>query len=71
MFANCKDCLLNDKTILRSQQRFKRYHLKVYTKEVSKIPLSSDDDNRLQTFDRVTTCPYRTTYEMLKVLEGK
>ena len=69
MFENYEDCLFNDKTILRSQQRFKGYHLKVYKKEVSKIALSSDDDNRLQTFNRVTT--YRTTYEMLKVFEGK
>ena len=33
MFENYKDCLFNDKTILRSQQRFKSYHNKAYTKE--------------------------------------
>ena len=60
MFDNYKDCLFNDKTILRSQQSFKNYHHKVYTDEVNKIALSSDDDNRLQTFDRVTTYPYGT-----------
>ena len=58
MFENYKDCLFNDKTILRSQQRFKSYHNKAYTKEVNKIALSSDDDKRLQTFNRVTTYPY-------------
>ena len=57
MFENYKDCLFNDKTILRSQQRFKSYHNKAYTKEVNKIALSSDDDKRLQTFNRVTTYP--------------
>ena len=71
MFENYKDCLLIDKTILRSQQRFKNYHHKVYTEEVNKITLSSDDDQRLQTFDRVTTYPYGTTNEMLKVFEAK
>ena len=48
MFENYKDCLFNDKTILRSQQRSKSYHQKVYTEEVNKIALSSDDDKRLQ-----------------------
>ena len=48
MFENYKDCLFNDKTILRSQQRSKSYHHKVYAKEVNKIALSSDDDKRLQ-----------------------
>ena len=30
----------------------------MYTKEVNKIALNSNDDKRLQTFDRVTTYPY-------------
>ena len=30
MFENCKDCLFNDKIILKSQQRFKSNHQKVY-----------------------------------------
>ena len=32
----------------------------MYTEEVNNIALSSNDDKRLQTFDRVTTYPYRT-----------
>ena len=48
IFKNYKDCLFNDETILRSQQGFKNYHHKVYTEEVNKIALSSDDDERLQ-----------------------
>ena len=58
MFENYKDCLLNGEAILKSQQRFKSDHHKVYTEEVNKIALSSDDDKRLQTFNRVTTYPY-------------
>ena len=65
MFRNYKDCFFNDKTILRSQQRFKSYHHKVQTGEVNKITLSSDDDKRLQTFDRVTKYPYGTTNDMM------
>ena len=30
----------------------------VYTDEINKIELSSNDDKRLQTFDRITSYPY-------------
>ena len=69
MFENYKDCLFNDKTILRSQQRSKSYHQKVYTEEVNKIALSSDDDKRLQTFDGIETYPYGTN--AFKVCESE
>ena len=59
-FENYKDSLFNDKVILKSQQRFKSDRHKVYTEEVNKIVLSSNDDKRLQTFDKVTTYPYGT-----------
>ena len=58
MFENYKDSLFNNKTILKSQLRFKSDHHDVYTEEVNKIALNSNDDTRLQTFDRVTTYPY-------------
>ena len=60
MFKNYKDCLFNGAVILKSQQRFKSDHHKVYTEESNKIALSSDDDKRLQTFDGTETYPYRT-----------
>ena len=44
----------------RSQQRFRSDHHKVYTEEVNKIALSSNDDKRIHTFDKVTTYPYGT-----------
>ena len=47
MFENYKDSLFNDKVISKSQQRFKIDHYTVYTEEVIKIPLSSNDDKRL------------------------
>ena len=58
MFKNYRDSLFNNKIILKSQQRFKSDHHKVYTEEVNKIALSSNDDKRLQTFDGITTYPY-------------
>ena len=42
MFENYKDCLFNGEVILKSQQRFKSDHHKVYKEEVNKIALSSD-----------------------------
>ena len=59
MFQNYKDSLFNDRVILRSQQRFGSYNHDVYTEEVNKIALSNNHDKRLQTFDRITTYPYR------------
>ena len=70
MFENYKDCLFNNKTVYRSQERFKSYYHDVYTEEVNKIALSSNDDKRLQTSDRITTTyPYRTN--AFKVCESK
>ena len=71
MFENYKDCLFNGEVILKSQQRFKSDHHKVYTEEVNKIALSNNDDKRLQTFDGIETYPYGTTNEMIKVFGAK
>ena len=69
MFKNDKDRFFNDKTILKSQQRFKSDHHNVYTEEVNKIALSSEDDKRLQMFDKITTYPYGTS--AFKVCESE
>ena len=58
MFETYKDSLFNNKTILQSELRVKSDHHNVYTEEVNKIALSSNDDKRLQTLDRVITYPY-------------
>ena len=69
MFENYTDRLFNNNIILKSQQRFKSDHHKVYTEEVNKIALSSDDDKRLKTFDRIRTYPYGTN--VFKVCESE
>ena len=58
MFKNYTDCLFNDKNILKSQQIFKSDYHNVSTEQINKITLSSNDDKRLQTFDKITTYPY-------------
>ena len=60
-FNDYKDCLLNNEIILKSQQGFKSEPHNVYTKEINNIALSSNDDKRLQTFDRITSYPYGTS----------
>ena len=60
IFKNYKDCLFNNEVIIKSQQRFRSDHHEVYTEEVFKTALSSNDDKRLQTIDKVTTFPYGT-----------
>ena len=57
MFENYKDSLFNNNTILRPQLRFKSDLQNVYTEKVNKIVLNSNDEKRLQTFDRVTKYP--------------
>ena len=69
MFENYIDCLFNNKTILKSQQRFKSDSQNVCTEEINKIALSSNDDKRLQTFDKITTCLYGTN--AFKVCESE
>ena len=69
MFENYKDSLFNNKTIMRSQLRFKSDHHNVYTEEINKIALNSSDNKRLQTFDGITTYPYGTN--AFKVCESE
>ena len=53
-----KKCLLNDKVILKSQQRFIRNKHDVYTDNVNKIALSNDDDKRIVSSDKISSYPY-------------
>ena len=60
-FNDYKDCLLNNEIILKSQQKFKSERHNVYTEEINKTALSSNDDKILQTFDRITSYTYGTS----------
>ena len=59
-FNNFKDYLLNNEIILKPKQRFKSKRHDLYTEKINKIALSNDD-KRLQTFDRITSYPYGTS----------
>ena len=68
-FNDYKDSLLKNEIILKSQQRFKSERHNVYTEDVSKIALSSNDDKSLQTYDRLTSYPYGTSARKVRKTE--
>ena len=57
-FNDYKNCLLKNKVILKSQQRFISKKHNVYTENINKIALSNNDDKRILSPDKVTSYPY-------------
>ena len=58
-FDDYKKCLLKDKMILKSRQRFISNKHDVYTENLNKIALSNDDDDkRIVSSDKITSYPY-------------
>ena len=68
-FNDHKNCQSNDNIILKLQQRIKSDHYNVCAEQINKIALSSNDDKRLQTFDKTTTYWYGTN--AFKVCESE
>ena len=64
-----KDAFFKIKIKMASQLSFKSHCHSIYKNEINKIALLSNDDKRLQTFDRITTYPYGTN--ALKVCESE
>ena len=57
-FDDYKKCLLNDKVILKSQQRFVSNKHDVYNENVSKIALSNDDHKRIVSSNKISSYLY-------------
>ena len=57
-FDDYKKCLLNDKMILKSQQRFISNKHDVYTENINKIALSNDYDKRIVSSNKISSYPY-------------
>ena len=68
-FINYTDSVFKNIATLKSQLRFNSDLHIVYTEEVNKIAISSNDDKRLQTSDKVTTYSYGTN--AFKVCESE
>ena len=50
-----KKFIKNNKLILKTQQRFKSERHNVFSEEINKIALSSNDDKRMQSIDSIET----------------
>ena len=57
-FEDYKKYLFDNEPMLKSQQRFKSENHEVYTENINKIALSSNDDKRIVALDRITSYPY-------------
>ena len=57
-FDDYKSCLLNGEVILKSQQRFRSKGHDVYAENINKIALSSNDDKRIASSDKISSYPY-------------
>ena len=57
-FEDYKKCLFDNESMLKSQQRFKSENHEMYTENINKIALSSNDDKRIVALDRIMSYPY-------------
>ena len=57
-FNDYKNCLLKDKVLLKSQQRFISKKHDVYMENINKIALSNNDDKRIVSSDKITSYSY-------------
>ena len=57
-FSDYKKCIFGNEPMLKSQQRFKSENHEVYTENINKIALSSNDDKRIVALDRIASYPY-------------
>ena len=50
-----KETMKNNKLILKTQQRFKSEKHNIFTEEINKIALSSNEDRRTKSIDSIET----------------
>ena len=55
--------------MLKTQQWFKSERHNVFTEEINKIALSSNDDKRIQSIDSIKTCAYWTSKDLVSEKE--
>ena len=53
-----KKCLFDNEPMLKSQQRLKSENHEVYTENINKIAMSSNDDKRIVALDGIMSYPY-------------
>ena len=66
---NYKKFIRNNKSILKTQQRFKKERHNVFTEEINKIALSSNNSKRMQSFDSIEIYAYGTSKDLVSEKE--
>ena len=64
-----KESVKNNKLILNTQQTFKNERHNVFTEEVNKIALTTNDDRRMESFDSIETCAYEMSKDLVSEKE--
>ena len=64
-----KRFIKNNKLILKTQQRLKSERHNVFTEEINKIALSSNDDKIMQSIDEIETHAYGTNKDLVSETE--
>ena len=65
-----KQFIRNNNSILKTQQRFKSERHNVFTEEINKIALNSNDDKKMQSIDSIETYTCGTSKGLLSEKEG-
>ena len=58
--------IINNKLILKIQQRFRSGKRNVFPEEIDKVALSSNDDKRIQLIDSIEVYAYGTSKDLVK-----
>ena len=66
---NHEEFIKNNKSILKTQQRFKSGRHNIITEEIKKIALSLNDDKIMQSIDLIETYPHGTGKDLLREKE--
>ena len=69
LHKNHKEFIKDNKLILKTQQRFKSERHNVFTEEINKIALSSNDDKRMQSIDLIETYICGTSKDLVSEKE--
>ena len=59
----------NNRLISKTQQRLKSERHNIFTEEINKIALSSNDDKRMQSIDSIQTSAYGTSKDLVSEKE--
>ena len=62
---NHKELTKNNKLKLKTRQRFKVERHNVFTEEINKIALGSNDDKRMESIDSIETYVYVRSKDLL------